>query len=195
MDERKKVENNIIIMGIPEPDGNLREASRMSDRETVGDLLNNVLEVTVQPDEIMCLRRLGARKTKLSEAGALTADATGPRPVRITLPPGLKEEVFQATYKLKGSRYESLSIRRDLTTLERVTFNKIRDHANDLEKRDGSGKYLHRVRGPPGHRFIVKLLKEEDNQPLSKMEVVEKIKLQPDSQAPKSPGAGRGVSS
>ena len=44
-----------------------------------------------------------------------------------------------------------------------------------MEQNDSSGKFLYRVRGPPGGRYIVKLEKKEEYQSLSKMEVVETI--------------------
>ena len=69
----------------------------------------------------------------------------------------MKEDIFKNTYKLKDSRYSKIGIRHDMTPLENENFKKMKSQADAQ-----SGKYLYRVRGPPGDRRIVKIERREE---------------------------------
>ena len=119
-------------------------------------MLTEVMELDVEEDEITKITRLGNKTPKEQQD---PNRKYGPRPVKLTFPARVREDFFQRTYKLKNSPFSNISIRNDMTPLERETFNKIRNYGDELEKANESEKFLYRVRGHPGNRQIVKFEK------------------------------------
>ena len=71
----------------------------------------------------------------------------------------IKDSVFGNVSKLKGSEFQNISVRNDLTQLQRSEFEKMKKIAEERQNEDESGKFLYRVRGPPGKLKIVKIEK------------------------------------
>ena len=149
MEERERKKNNIIVHGLPEPKTNSREERSNSDKDKIKDLINNTLEVHCPPDMITETIRLGKSTPEKSKR---------PRPVLTILKTAeKKQEIFKNLGKLKGSRYKNISLNDDMTQLERQQLKKMIDQAKELEKKEGKGRWIYRVRGPPWDRKIIKI--------------------------------------
>ncbi len=102
----------------------------------------------------------------------------GNRPLLVTLPTEkIKDEMFKKLASLKGTAYEKVSIKHDMTPLERQAHTRLVAKAkllNEMEAKKGNpGNVEFRVRGPPWKKFIAKLKKKSDGS--GKLEIIETL--------------------
>ncbi len=98
----------------------------------------------------------------------------------MTLPTNeTKEEVFSKLQKLRDTKYKDISIKHDMTPLERQAHNKIVERLKKLEGKPGiSGNFKYQVRGPPWRKYIIKLKKKKQGEEMKRSEVLEVIQLE-----------------
>ena len=100
-------------------------------------------------DDVLNLTRLGKKNPEAE------------RPLRVILRESTKkDEVFRNIRKLGESEYKDISIKNDLTKLERAEDKKLVAEAKTMQENDPSGDWKFKVRGPPWNRKIVRLSKE-----------------------------------
>jgi len=70
-----------------------------------------------------------------------------------------KNLIMESLYKLKhaAQKLRNVIVAHDMTKLEREECRRLVEEAKAKEEEDDSGKYLYRVRGPPGGLKIVKI--------------------------------------
>ena len=149
MEERDRKKKNIVIHGLPEPRTTSKEERNKSDKSKINDIIIETLGVTCPPDMILETIRLGKTTPEKSKR---------PRPV-LTLLKSIekKQEIFRNLGKLKHSKYKNIAMNDDMTQLERQQLKKMVDKAKELEKKEGKGQWIYRVRGPPWDRKIIKI--------------------------------------
>ena len=151
MEEKKKRKNNVIIHGLYEPIAENRDEQVLKDRDLVSNIVNGTLGVTLEKVHFSGLIRLGKIENK------------GKRPLLVTLPTNeIKEEIYSRLPRLKHSKFSDISIKHDMTPLERQAHNKLVEKAKAMEQQDNSGNFEYRVRGPPWKKYIAKLKKREE---------------------------------
>ena len=152
INERKQRELNIVIHGVEECFSDSKEERIDHDRQ-------HLLQVLGTCDRAVRGEDLG----KVIRIGRFNRDKPK-RPLLVTVKTNeVKRKIFKGAGNLKSSgKYKEVKVANDLTKAEReqerVLFNK----AKELEKEQGSGDYLFRVRGPPWARKVVKVRKEEN---------------------------------
>ena len=160
MADRVRREKNIILHGAEEADGNLKKDQQDHDMRMVKDLLTNTLQIQVQDDDVVEVTRFGVKNTKERQYPKPGESKFIPRPLRVILSStGKRDEVFQNLAKLKGSKYDRLSVRHDLTQLQRKEKDKVLAEAREANEKERSGKYIYRARGHPGKWRVAKIEK------------------------------------
>ena len=156
--ERAKRETNIVIFGLSENETNNLDEVVRKDKETLGKLLTDVLKTTIKTEELKIVTRLGKKDTKERREQKPSESKYLPRPVKITFTtPQAKDQIFRNISKLKGSTFDRISIRHDMTTTQRKETDKLRDKARSMENEDSSKNFQYRVRGPPGNQRVAKI--------------------------------------
>ncbi len=73
----------------------------------------------------------------------------------------MKDEIFTKLPKLKGTKFETISIKHDMTPLERQAHirlvNKAKILNEEVAKKENPEKVEYRVRGPPWRKYVAKL--------------------------------------
>ena len=157
MREREKRIYNVILHGMPEPDGNSQDSRDKNDKQKITDILTGTLSIPVKPNDIKDNFRLGKWKEVQKNS----------RPLLMTVSTlDFKDTIFKNVHKLKGSK---VTISYDLTPLEREEHKKMMEEAKELTKNDPE-QAVYKVRGLPGSKRIVRLTKKEDVMPLLRME-------------------------
>ncbi len=158
--ERAKRETNIIILGMAEPETTLNQKSEVvtKDRETLQKLFNTVLRANIREENVKEATRIGKKDSKTRTNPQGNQSKYLPRPIKISLSSANeKDRIFQHLSNLKDSEFDHISIRHDLTQLQRKEQDKMRLKARDMQTADQSGNFLYRVRGPPGNLRVAKI--------------------------------------
>ena len=145
--DREKRLNNVIIFNLPESTSQLKTTRQQHDKENFLEMCteinNNFSDIDVTET-----RRLGEAKE----------NATGPRPVLITLTHIDKKRTLLRRFHhiRENDKFKNIKIYHDKTKQEREESKKLYEEAKRQEAADKSGEYLYRVRGPPWERKIRK---------------------------------------
>ena len=159
--EISRRENNMIVLGLEEPATNIKDDAVKSDRMILARVFKGVLQTEVGDEEMKIVTRIGKKGAKKRLDPKPDESTDYPRAVKITFHNlESKEAIFGNISKLKGSQYNHLSLRNDMTPMQREEDIKIREKARTRENEDASGKFHYRVRGPPGNKWIAKINKE-----------------------------------
>ena len=142
--DREKRLNNVIIFNLPESTSQLKATTRQQyDKEIFfemcTEIINNFTDIDVTET-----RRLGEAKE----------NATGPRPVLITLTHIDKKLTLLRRFHhiRENDKFKNIKIDHDKTKQEREESKKLYEEAKRQEAADKLGEYLYRVRGPPWER-------------------------------------------
>ena len=83
------------------------------------------------------------------------------RPLLVELDsPVTKYKIMRNTYKLKDAEeFTGWSLQHDMTKEQRENVKKLVDEAKQKTAADETGEYVYRVRGPPHHKYIKKIKK------------------------------------
>ena len=136
MEEKKRRSKNIIIHGLPEDKCSKEERVR-KDRDTLDDIIRVTLGIETNKVLYDNVTRLGRD------------EKTGKRPLLATLPTSeIKEDLFSKLQKLRDSKYKDISIKHDMTPLERQAHNRIVERLKKLEEKPNySGNYEFHIKG------------------------------------------------
>jgi hypothetical protein len=149
MKDRERRRNNVIIHGIVEPKSNVKRDVVEADTKALLEIIKDTLEVDVTKQDLAQVIRLGKKADGLK------------RPIKLTVASGnTKSEIFRNLIKLRNSNHNSVSFNHDMTPLEREQNKKLVEEAKSLAKKDETGQWLYRVRGPPWDRKILKTRKK-----------------------------------
>ena len=151
MTDRDRRKKNFIVHGLPEAENKGKEKieeRKKKDKEEIERIIREKLGI--QDPCVIDVLRLGKVKPNV------------PRPLKIVLRGyDKKQEIFKNLGKLKGTDHKSLAFRDDMTALEREHQNRLVKEAQEREKKDESGRWIYRVRGPPWDKKIVKIDRNE----------------------------------
>ena len=155
MEERYRKRKNIVLFGLKEPGTNIKDDRIREDKTTLGEIVVDILGVQLDKEDMIGMQRLGRLPANPETAGTRPTI----RPLLVTLPSEEKKvEIFRNLPKLKGSKYDHLTVKYDMTVMEREKNRSLVARAVELEKEDRSGKYHYKVRGPPWERKIIKIM-------------------------------------
>ena len=146
MREKNKREKRMIIYRLEEKGAKLKSDQEANDKDTVVNIATNVLGLkNLTKHDILLADRVGEKKED------------NPRPLLIELSDiGKKSLILKRAANLQGSDFQHISIRHDMTLMERRQQQKLVAEARKKEEESG-GKSQYRVRGPPWDMKIVKM--------------------------------------
>ena len=147
---------NIIFHKIPENNEQMIVDRDRKDKATVTEIITDELHIeNITVDNIIRTTRLGAK----------TGDSKDkPRPIRVTVDSDdTKALILRNARNLRDAseQYRKIGIDIDYTPKQRDEIKTLIREARDKEAADSSGKYLYRVRGPPGKKAITKIEKHQ----------------------------------
>jgi hypothetical protein len=148
--------NNIIVYKLPESEADSYTERNNDDKRMIANLMENVLKVGFDEADIKRLLRLG-KKPEDGRVRPLLVEFT----YRTT-----KNLIMQNLSHLRSAKDElkGISIAHDMTKKEREECKELVEEAKKkqldaAQEGHGSGEYIYRVRGAPGHMKIVRLKK------------------------------------
>lgn len=146
--EKAKREKRIIIYNLKEHETNLKTERVNRDKDKFIDIATNIMGLkNMKKDDILMADRLGEK------------EADKPRPLLMEFHNlTQKNIIMKKAVNLHGSEYEHLSIKYDMTVLEREHKKKLTEEAKRRND-ESEGKWQYRVRGPPWDLRIVKTRK------------------------------------
>ena len=137
--DREKRLNNVIIFNLSESTSQLKTTRQQHDKEQILEMCTEINNNFTDTD-VTETRRLGEAKE----------NATGPRPVLITLTHIDKKRTLRRFHHIReNDKFKNIKIDHDKTKQEREESKKLYEEAKRQEVADKSGEYLYRVRGPP----------------------------------------------
>ena len=143
--EKVKREKRLVIYNLGEQDTNERKERESLDKDKIMEIAQNTLGIkNMKREEITMADRLGEKNEER------------PRPLLLELKDTARKNlIMNKANKLKGSEHEYISIKYDMTKLEREQYKKMVIESRKLEEEAG-GKWRYRVRGPPWDLKILK---------------------------------------
>ena len=160
MSDRERREKNLIIHGLNELDGGSKEDEERHDIVLIKTLVKDTLKVDINDQEIAKTIRLGTKNSRLRANRKEGESKFVPRLLKVMLSSKEKKDVILRNLsKLKGTAHNNLSIRHDLTKMQRAQKDRLYTQAKEMQRADPLGKYFYQVRGPPILR-IAKIDKE-----------------------------------
>lgn len=128
--EKDKKKNNIIIHRLEETQEN-KEDQIARDKTDVLKII-----ATTNPELITELQTSLLQERKITRLGNKKADATKPRPLRITLPDeDIKIEILKGCSNLKDSPFSHISVQHDLTIAEQKKNQQLRKECRERKER------------------------------------------------------------
>jgi hypothetical protein len=157
MKERKEREGNLLIYNLAECESENNEERKEYDKNCLKEIFKEELELKwTLDDEIVYMKRI-KRKDESAEEEEDSEAEKSPPALRIKLKdPAKKPIIFKNLNKLKETRYKNISIRNDLTIMERLEYKKLMAEGKKKEE-ESNGEAKYRVRGPPWNLKLVKL--------------------------------------
>ena len=121
--EREEIQNNILIFNVPEADSDDEDKE---DNQKIEEILN-IIEPNINTVTI---------KEKMSRMGKRRADATRPRPIKVTLQnQQQKSKILRASRKLKDSpKYKDVNLSQEKTRKEREEYQKLKTELTEKNK-------------------------------------------------------------
>ena len=121
--EREEIQNNILIFNVPEADS---DDEVKEDTQKMEEILN-IIEPNINTVTI---------KEKMSRMGKRRADATRPRPIKLTLQnQQQKSKILRASRKLKDStKYKDVNLSQEKTRKEREEYQKLKTELTEKNK-------------------------------------------------------------
>ena len=155
MREKRKREKRLIIHRLEEQNTNLKAERESKDKDTIIDIASKTLGLkNIKKDDIILAERLGEKKDDQ------------PHPLLIELSDLTKKNmILRRATQLQESPYQHISIRYDMTKLEREQQKKLIEEAKKMEENleeESVGKFQFRVRGPPWDMKIKKMKTKPD---------------------------------
>lgn len=166
-------QKNIVVFGVPEPGSNFKEEVTKRDRETVNQIIEHV-KVKLENRSITT-RRLGRKRSetevdknagaddnKERENGEAQPEAKeSNRPLLVQFETDSDKSSFMKNlYRLKGSKYNTISVKHDMTREEREQDKDMRSQSKEKTDSNMDPQVFYAVRGEPGERKVVKVLKK-----------------------------------
>lgn len=146
--ERKTRENNLMIFGMKEHNSDNKEDRESSDREKVNQIFTDA-KIKLEENSITSVARLGN----------FVKNKEGCRPLMVELKSvDIKVSLFKNMHYIKDKpKYQGMNMCNDLTKAERENEKRLWAEAKKLNSSNLSGDFMHKVRGPPWARKIVKV--------------------------------------
>jgi len=154
--------NNIILYKVPKNGEDRIEDRNKQDMAFCLNLFNNCMQVGIGEEDLLNVFRLGKYPTPVVSSLTGQRVSVSPRPLMVQLVSyTLKNIIMESIYRLRNSeeKFRAIVIAHDMTKLEREQCKTLVTEAKKQAALDPSGKYLYRVRGPPGEMKILKLRK------------------------------------
>lgn len=147
MKDKERRKNNIVIYNMEEHETNLKSESERLDTEKICEISNKVLEINLKSSDFNTLR-IGKKQTGQR------------RPILVKLKhEESKTSIMSNLKRLKGSPYEGIGFAHDLTKLERVEYNKLKDERKELESKKEDQHITFKIVGQPWNWKIIKTQK------------------------------------
>ena len=150
--ERKDRENNLVIFGMDEYESDVKEARAQEDTRKTIELFTDC-KIQIEDKIIKGVKRLG-RYNKDEQKPS--------RPLLVQLEQvEYKLRLFKNIHYMKNNpKYTKVSVSNDLTRTERQNEKALWEEAQRRNKEETSGDYIHKTRGPPWARKVVRVKKE-----------------------------------
>jgi len=151
--DRQSREKNIILFNVTEPNTNIIDERKESDKELIKKMSNIMNFETTEPFDIMKVVRLGKRNPNPQE---------NPRPLIVTLSTlEAKKQFLKNSLKIKKSDdaiIKQINIQNDMTKKDREReYELVKEKFSKNSEVEANWRYV--IRGPPGERILIKIRK------------------------------------